>query len=465
MALVTTFATTPLTSVLFPPWYQKKLAAWKRGEIDWDGNQLGHENNSSDEGGFASQKAQSSEIKRILVSLRLDSLPSLFTFVALLGGEKPSTRIIKIHPMKTAKNAEDNDDQAALGGPLSQKRPLEVHGLRMLELTERLSSVMKDSELQELSTRDPVVNAFHTFGQLNNVAVSGEVELVPQGSYSEALQSCALDRRSDMILLPWSESGSLSEAVTPDMSESTPSTFSNTYYNQFMTKFLDSTPCNAAILVNNGFGARAREDYQPLHRSPTDMSLRSAVGNATAPLVDRSHHIFFPFLGGRDDRVALRFVLRLAKNPNVTATILHVKGADLETQTEISQPSAVHTKDGHRAVTTTSQEVLSTQDQAFFTLMADSLSGDLESRVLFNTIETIQPLYDSVEQARSEVGLTPRNAGDLVVVGRSHGRRTANIGNEATIQQSLGSLAEALIIGNVRASVLVIQADVSGRNE
>ncbi|KOS20022.1 K(+)/H(+) antiporter 1 [Escovopsis weberi] len=30
MALITTFVTTPLTTVLYPPWYQKKIAAWKR---------------------------------------------------------------------------------------------------------------------------------------------------------------------------------------------------------------------------------------------------------------------------------------------------------------------------------------------------------------------------------------------------------------------------------------------------
>ncbi len=466
MALITTFATTPLTLLLFPPWYQKKLAAWKRGEIDWDGNQLGPEDRSSDEDGFASQKAEGSEIKRVLVSLRLDSLPSLFTFVALLGGEKPSTSISKVHPTKDSKNTQSNDDRGYLEGSSSQKRPLEVHGLRMLELTERLSSVMKDSEVREWSTRDPVVNAFHTFGQLNNVAVSGEVELVPQGSYSEALQSRASDRKSDMILLPWSETGSLSEAVTPDMSEPTQTTFSNNYYNQFMAKFLVSTPCNAAILVNNGFGALPREDYRHLRRSPTDISLRSTAVIATAPLMDRSHHIFFPFLGGPDDRVALRFVLRLAKNPNVTATILHIKGTGTEISNEISQPSGNITKDGHRVVTAaSSQDILNTQDQGFFTSMAVSLPNDLESRVLFNTMETTQPIQDSVEQARAEVGLNMKNAGDLVVVGRGHGRRTTNTNSEVTIHQSLGNLAEALITGNVRASVLVIQAGESGRQE
>jgi len=179
MALVTTFATTPLTLALFPSWDQKKLAAWKRGQIDWDGVRQAPEDTTGDDGSISLGKDQSSEIRKLLVCLRLDSLPSLFTFVALLGGDK-SAAAPKAHPSKNGKVVDNEID------PLANisKRPLEVYGVRMLELTERLSSVMKETEADELSSRDPVVNAFHTFGQLNNVAVSGEVQLVPEGAYS-----------------------------------------------------------------------------------------------------------------------------------------------------------------------------------------------------------------------------------------------------------------------------------------
>src|SRR5271156_1939313 len=34
MALITTFATTPLTTLLYPKWYQDKLKLWKKGKID-----------------------------------------------------------------------------------------------------------------------------------------------------------------------------------------------------------------------------------------------------------------------------------------------------------------------------------------------------------------------------------------------------------------------------------------------
>ena len=457
MALVTTFVTTPLTSALFPPWYQKKLAAWKRGEIDWDGSRLAPTDTSEGETGSTTEKEQS-EIKRLLVSLRLDSLPSVFTFIALLGGEKASTSASNaVHPSKKEKGVEAY-------GHRSVARPLEVHGLRMLELTERLSSVMKDSELDDLSTRDPVVNAFHTFGQLNNVAVSGEIQLVPEESYCEILSERASERNSDMILLPWSETGSFSEGVTANMMEVSQSGFSNSSYNQFITKFLDTISCNAAILINNGFGALPKEDTQALTRVPTNFSIRSHPILATAPLVDQSHHVFLPFIGGLDDRVALRFVLRLARNPNVTATIVHVKSTDRVSQPadEIREFIASGNKDRGKLVNTSSQEIISSQDQAFFTAMSDSLSGNLRDRVLFNSIESTQPLRDSVEQARAEVGLSSESAGDLVVVGRHQRTRTAisghHISTENELAQSLGSFAEAMITSHLKASVLVIQA-------
>ena len=145
MALVTTFATTPLTLALFPPWYQKKLAAWKRGDIDWDGNTRDAGEKSSSTRDSAVVKEQLADCRKLLVALRLDSLPSIFTFVALLGGERSDTAIAKVHPRKQGKSTgTETDRQTSL-----IQRPLEVHGLRMLELTERLSCVMKESEADD----------------------------------------------------------------------------------------------------------------------------------------------------------------------------------------------------------------------------------------------------------------------------------------------------------------------------
>lgn len=457
MALVTTFATTPLTSALYPPSYQQKLAAWRRGEIDWDGNQLVPDSNSSEQGDTALEKYRGTELRKLLVYLRLDSLPSLFTFVNLLGGGQFGNSAHKVHPQKARKSpgtAGADSGKSASDG--QYKRPLEVHGLRMLELTERQSSVMKESDLDDYSIRDPVLKTFHTFAQLSNVAVSGEVQIVPEVSYAEILNRTASDQGSDLVLLPWSETGRLSEAGDPLLLDPVQSTFSSGPHNQFVTAFLSNATCNVAVFVNNGFGQVKTK--KALHRVPTALSLRSTTGPVVPPIIDRSHHIFFPFLGGPDDRVALRFVLRLARNSNVTATIVNVNIRDSTKALEL-HPSKPGAEDPNYE-----------NELAFFSTIKDSIPRELEPRVLFSNVNTEHPLRDILDIARAETGLSSQNAGDIVIVGRGVRavardllRReldTLRAGNGAALgsDAGLGVVAEGIIGGDVNASVLVIQA-------
>lgn len=74
MALITTFATSPLTSALYPPWYQRKIQAWKRGEIDWESGAPVRSENSSIDDQMHRQKRGPSEIRSLLIYLRLDNM-------------------------------------------------------------------------------------------------------------------------------------------------------------------------------------------------------------------------------------------------------------------------------------------------------------------------------------------------------------------------------------------------------
>jgi hypothetical protein len=74
MALITTFATTPLTSALYPPWYQRKIQAWKRGEIDWDSGAPIRNGKANFDMELQRQKQGPSEIRNLLIYLRLDNM-------------------------------------------------------------------------------------------------------------------------------------------------------------------------------------------------------------------------------------------------------------------------------------------------------------------------------------------------------------------------------------------------------
>ena len=494
MALITTFATTPVTLALYPPWYQRKLEAWKRGEIDWDGNRLLPGDGASDKDTTAAGKARDFQVGKLLVYLRLDSLPALFTFISLLGQDSAVTPAPKVHRFKqgdqasgtavAGENTTTTEDSA-----VARKRPLEVHGLRMLELTERTSSVMKGSEVGEFSDQDPIVNVLYTFGSLNNVAVSGGVAVVPEGSYAETLNSRASELSSDLTLIPWSETGSMSEGVHSVMHDGIENRFASGPHNEFILSAMNNATANTAVFINRGFGGKGREQPRVLKRAMSGLSLRSMRDVATAPVADRSHHIFFPFFGDVDDRVALRFVLQLAQNINITATITYVHDLNpVESETlipsssrkmELPSPSSpshgTSTRDPNFPSGPSAEEAAE-RDRAFYASLRDSLSASMEKRVAFETVNSSQPLKDTVTRARAEVGQSPKNAGDLVVIGRNKRSkwgmrkelmailsslgRPSGAGTET--RESLGDMAEAMIVEELQASILVLQAGGKG---
>ncbi|KAK0628835.1 Sodium/hydrogen exchanger family-domain-containing protein [Bombardia bombarda] len=449
MALVTTVATTPLTKALYPPWYQKKVEKWRRGEIDWDGNAVESSSSTQRE---SIEGLNASQIRRLIVYLRLDSLPSLFTFITLLSPEGANTKTVTPEDVAGAPpNAE----------AVIKKRPLEVHGLRILELTDRTSSVMQVTEGEEFySLRDPVVNAFRAFSQLHDVAVSGRVAVATEDSYAETLMNQASDVSSDFALIPWSEYGSVTEDQSVPFATNSSARFTASAHLDFIYKTLQkaTSTCNAGIFIDNGFGGVTKPVDRPqLARTVSAMSLRSHRELASLPVTNKSHHIFFPFFGGVDDRIALRIVLQLAKNPHVTASIVHVNWDSVEGGGE-------HTKSAEADMDITAN------DLALLSTLRTALPEDLVGRVVFSEVNVTAgtAVAETLTLAQKTVGQTPKNAGDVIVLGRRHPRlgesAAAVAGSQGSpdLEKTVGGIAEQLVTKGVKASILVIQAGGRG---
>lgn len=86
-----------------------------------------------------------------------------------------------------------------------------------------------------------------------------------------------------------------------------------------------------------------------------------------SPATDLKLHVFFPFFGGADDRVALRLVFQLAHSPSVTASIVYVKTPSVAEDTNNSEASSFATS----------------RDTAFLHSLCDSLPASLSNRVSF----------------------------------------------------------------------------------
>ncbi|KAF3903299.1 hypothetical protein AA313_de0203291 [Arthrobotrys entomopaga] len=457
MALVTTFATTPLVTYLYPEWYQRKCAAWRAGKINWDGSPASGYSEDDD----ADAKTKTS-INRLTVLLRLDSLPSLMALISVLKGENEKMPAV-VHKSKKGEGESKSDD---IVGSVPPSQRFEVHGLRLRELGERTSAVMRVAEEHEFAERDPVVSTFKAFGRLNNLACAAGLSIVPETSFSSVLADRAKDASSDLLVVPWSETGQISDNYDQTM-DSKEHRFESGPYVNFMSYLVQEATTKVAIFINRGFGGVNRDRGERRGGAGGRSSIISAgvsrvrtgvEASATLPILDPSHHIFFPFIGGDDDRAALRFVLQLVKNTKVTATIVQISNTAASNTATTSQAEP------------SSSNASTEEDAAFYLQIAASLPSELSSRVVFETLETAQPIETIVSRAKQEVGTSLKNAGDLVVVGRVHAHsqnyesQIAGITAEnaphvaADTRKVIGNVAGAILVAQVRASVLVYKA-------
>ena len=466
MALITTFATTPLTTALYPRWYQIKIEAWKRGEIDWDGNRLTNDENSMDPDETSMAKAESADVGKILTYLRLDSMPGVLALVSLFSKPISTIAVSRVHHTKQESRSSEDSDVAGF----SAVRPVQIYGLHLMELTDRASSVMSVAEIDEYTLRDPVVNTFRTFGQLRNIPVSGQVMVVPEASYATTLVDKASDVSADVLLIPWTLSGTMSEYEIEDSTNR----FANGAFSHFVVSSLSRAPCNTAIFVDNGFSNKKKaKASQVLSRTISAISTRDMQHFSTAT-TNKGYHIYMPYIGSDDDKAAIRLVLQLARDIKVTATIVQFElpeatVASLQgTQDQDQLSSAPTSASSKNRVRTTTYNAASDRYSGFFSTVRDSLPSALASRVIFETVLSSSPYQTIMKKIKDDVEHSPKDSGDLIVLGRNSAIDTilsAGSGDgasavllESEAKQGLGVLAEG-ILGHVpKASLLVVRS-------
>ncbi|KAL4809688.1 Sodium/hydrogen exchanger family-domain-containing protein [Aspergillus unguis] len=462
MALVTTFATTPLTTYIYPKWYQDKVAKWRRGEIDWEGNPI-QPSARNDSTAARKEQPEPHAVLRLLVYLRLDGLSSICTLAALLGPNQYPTP--KIHPEKvqTARSLDPAAEEAA-GLDSQGVASLKVHGIRLMELTDRDSSVMKVSEVDEYSLWDPVINTFRAFGQWHDISILAGVSVVPEHSYADTVLGMAREDTADLLLIPWSETGQLSEPLG-GLGVDEGCRFSNGPYTGFVSKILDQSCCNIGVLIERSMYTRNANARPSLQRNTSAQSIGSAIWASRA--ATRSHHVVLPFFGGEDDRFALQFVLQLAQNDQVTATIIHI---DLPVADEKTSKIIVKPKQ-HES--TSSEDCRQESDAVFFSTHRDSLPEALSSRVIFKSLVPRRDNPDVIIQAtidsvKDEMAQSVSKPGNITIVGRRNNRVLQTQEIDSVIADEigydargvLGSVAQAMVRTEHRTvgNVLVLQA-------
>lgn len=432
MALVTTFATTPLVTFLYPPWYQKKLAAWKRGEIDWD---TGKPPGASDAVNQNDLPNSSDRIGQLLVYLRLDNMPGLLGLVSLFGKDPTSGPV--------------SDEKGVVVEETRPTRSVRAHGLRLVELGDRFSSVMTVAEVEDYSKNDPVVNTWKTVGQILKVAVSGEVAIMTQSRFSEALLTKSSDISSDLMLLPWSGTGTVGDTLHHlDESQASPS------YISFAKSVLGSAKSGVGIFYTGGgsaahdIGAQEPERLK-LTRAYSFSDIHQEI--RPLPVKTKAQRIIFPYFGGNDDRFALKLVLQLCERSEVTATIFH--------------PITDSAGAGGASSSTASPA----NDREYLNAVAAALDAAVSSRIEFKFPTNNDPAEELVGSTKLALA---EDSGDvswnnLVVLGRrgsagkiSRGCKAAH-GISDEFVECLGESAAVVIGSKLKADLLIVQANPS----
>ena len=313
-ALVLTFATTPTVSYLYPPHLHTRATATGPSFVDVCGPK-------DDEGGIddrtmTTKHNEEGAFKRrfTMVLDKLEHLPSLMAITQLLQPSSPYSQTESTPRQSPGKEAEV---------------PTHFCALRLIELSDRPSDLLKTSATDALLHSDPLIAIFRTFAELimNGSPVSASLSIEPFESLATSVAEHVRVVDTQLVLVPW-----LPSALTPDNNPSEPGLHN-------ATQDRSSTPFDALFRMDRSNSLPHSHFVRSVFvNAGTNVGL--LIGRAPFAAVRGQTHVFLPFFGGPDDRLALDFVMQLCANPRVRATVVRITKRDI--QADVSAPDATH---------------------------------------------------------------------------------------------------------------------------
>ncbi|KAH9969870.1 Sodium/hydrogen exchanger family-domain-containing protein [Russula dissimulans] len=493
-ALVLTFATTPMVTVLYPPHLRTRATA--------TGHSFGNVRDAmDDENGIANRTPSTEDDKRGLTKRRftvildkLEHLPSMMTITQLLQPPLPPCSQTERNPSQTPGNQPET--------------PIHFGALRLIELSDRPSDVMKSSATETLLHTDPLIAIFRTFSELNGLPVSAALSIVPFDALATSVAEHVHASGTQLVLVPWLPSALSHESPDTGVVTSAAQDHRRTPFDSLFRADRSTS------LVHSHF---VRGVFS---QAGTNVAL--LIGHAPIGVHEQTH-LFLPFFGGPDDRLALDFVVQLCANPRVRATVVRITKREI--QDDVSVPEAAYVagrasdddkveenlrvnaltitsvrsvrlkkeKDTmYGNVTTHTRLQSETADEITWTRYArqrhssspssSSSDGSGEdahrstdcgdalalSRATFEELSSPEPLHAALHHVRM-LGLTHR---PIVVVGRS--RRLAVVDHHAELRaleeehehgavrgdarKTVGDVGTAFVMAGIDANLLVMQA-------
>lgn len=289
--------------------------------------------------------------------------------------------------------------------------PLIIYVLHVMELAGRTTAVLAPHKRSKKSSNttvsDRIVNAFRYYENKNegSASVLPFIALAPTHTMHNDVCSLSLEKKIRLIILPFHK-----------QCEGPLTTMSNQGFQAMNQNVLTYAPCSVAILID-----------------------RRHSGGATCTLTnDLLNHVAVFFLGGGDDREALSIGMRIARNSNISLTII-------------------------RFISRGDFRELEDEEWKLDNKMMDELRTQQNENVTYKE-EVVQDSEETVAIIRL-IG----NKFDLVIVGRRMGLESSltngmSVWSECEELGILGDLLSSEDFG-LKASILVVQQQVRAEDQ
>ncbi|KAM6576101.1 hypothetical protein CsatB_027938 [Cannabis sativa] len=263
-----------------------------------------------------------------------------------------------------------------------------------------------------------IAEAFESL-ESENLSVQPLTAVSAYNTMHEDICSLAEDKRATLIILPFHVHSTADGGGGTDSNANSP-------FRAVNKNVLDNTPCSAAIFFDRGFNTRS-----------------SALNNQFSMI----------FIGGRDDREALAYAWRMAKNPRVCLTVYRF--IPNKNVVEMSPNTFGDGEDGILNAIVDNEKEKPLDDQYIEEFKLKSKDD--------HSIMLIEEVVDNGEEVVRIVS-TVENKYDLYVVGRGRGMvspLTSGLSDWSEYPE-LGPLGDILVCSSfaAEASVLVVQHGV-----
>ncbi|KAI0632272.1 Sodium/hydrogen exchanger family-domain-containing protein [Trametes polyzona] len=515
-ALLLTFMTTPAVTFLYPPEMRVRAGGTGANYVTTahGGGQGAEDAAQRSEGFEQGREEDSTRRSRFTIVLdKIEHLPGMMALTQLILPPPPPYTERALATSGTLEGSTDMLKGESSPTPPPSSPAVSIDAIRLIELSDRTSAVMKGSNTEHLLNTDPLLDIFTTFGALHGVPVSNSLAIVTFDDLGSSVTEHAKRNDSQLILVPWlpphysvdaSAPHGTAPATSPgDASHSSPVTpRAGHIQNPFEALFraTSSGADNTDVSVVHSQFVRSL-----FSSSQTDVALfvdRHMPGTHKHAPAGGAYRLFVPFFGGPDDRLALEFAVQLCANPKISATVVRVSKRELELAQSGNSMEKPQINTDERAVestvhhntmfpdtvyahaTTQTRLQSETADNIAWSrythpdASSDPALAPALSRMDFSEVGTPAPLRYVIKQALSMAhAAADERSRLLVLTGRSRRLAVENhhaelksvmeehggIANE--VKRTVGDVATSLVVSGCQASVLVFQASVSADRE